>query len=289
MTKYTFLIPLYNDWNNLKILLEKIEFQIQNLNFEFEMIVLNDFSSVKHDISAEILKKIKELKIINLRKNIGSQRAIAIGLKYILENSEETEERMIITMDSDGQDDPAAINKLIELSQNQRSEIITVDRTRRNEPIWFKVLYEIHYLGLILFSGRKIRYGNYGLINRNKIKKLLIKGDVWSAYPAAISNNFKEIKKVFSERKKRFSGNTKMNLYKLIIHSIRVYSVFKYKVLFFSLFYSSFLLLISPLFYFLIAFLLISNFLIFKTSMNNKKKFEESYKTIIKDIETVKK
>ena len=43
MKKFTFLIPLYNDWQNLKILIEKIEIQLQRLDDEFDMIILNDF------------------------------------------------------------------------------------------------------------------------------------------------------------------------------------------------------------------------------------------------------
>ena len=50
MKKFTFLIPLYNDWQNLKILIEKIEIQLQKLDDEFDMVILNDFSSLKCDI-----------------------------------------------------------------------------------------------------------------------------------------------------------------------------------------------------------------------------------------------
>ena len=36
MRKFTFLIPLYNDWQNLKILIEKIEIQLQKLDDKFD-------------------------------------------------------------------------------------------------------------------------------------------------------------------------------------------------------------------------------------------------------------
>ena len=208
MRKFTFLIPLYNDWQNLKILIEKIEIQLQKLDGEFDMVILNDFSSLKCDISFKNLKKINRLKIINFNKNIGSQRAIAIGLKYISQINENSEKKMIIMMDSDGQDDPEILNKIIEINKTFPNEIITINRTRRNEPMWFKTLYELHYLTLILFSGHKIRYGHYSLIGSNKLEKLLLTGDLWAAYPAAISKSFKKTHKVFHERKKRYSGNT---------------------------------------------------------------------------------
>ena len=93
MKEFTFLIPLYNDWQNLNILIEKIEIQLQKLDGEFDMVILNDFSPLKCDISFKNLKKINRLKIINFNKNIGSQRAIAIGLKYISQINENSEKK----------------------------------------------------------------------------------------------------------------------------------------------------------------------------------------------------
>ena len=62
MKKFTFLIPVYNDWKNLKILLEKIDFQIKKMEYQFDVIILNDFSHSKQDISINHLQKIKQLK-----------------------------------------------------------------------------------------------------------------------------------------------------------------------------------------------------------------------------------
>ena len=284
MKKFTFLIPVYNDWTSLKILLEKIELQLKDQNDQFSIIILNDFSTQKCDISVKNFQKIKQLKIINFNKNIGSQRAIAIGLKYI---SQSNEKEMIIIMDSDGQDDPEILNNIIEVNEKFPNEIISINRLRRKDPIWFKIFYELHYYCLILFSGHKIRYGHYCLISSDKLKKLLSTGDLWSAYPAAISKSFKTTYKIFHERKKRYSGNTKMNLYKLFIHSIRIFSVFKYKVLIFSSIYSIFFFFLGSSFYFLIFILIIFNFLIFLNSHNNKKKIDETFSSIINNIDTI--
>ena len=54
MKKFIFLIPVYNDWASLKILLEKIELQLKDQNDQFSIITLNDFSTQKCDISMEI-------------------------------------------------------------------------------------------------------------------------------------------------------------------------------------------------------------------------------------------
>ena len=53
MKKFTFLIPVYNDWSSLKILLEKIELQLRDQNDQFSIMILNDFSTLKCDISVK--------------------------------------------------------------------------------------------------------------------------------------------------------------------------------------------------------------------------------------------
>ena len=48
--------------------------------------------------------------MLSLNKNLGSQKSIAIGLKY-LENKKISQ--IITIMDSDGEDDPSKINEMI--------------------------------------------------------------------------------------------------------------------------------------------------------------------------------
>ena len=52
--------------------------------------------------------------ILNLKINLGSQRALAIGLKYLSLLKKETN---IILMDADGEDDPNLLRKIIDSSK----------------------------------------------------------------------------------------------------------------------------------------------------------------------------
>ena len=83
MKKFTFLIPVFNDWDSLNILLERIDQEISSFEDIFDIVVLNDGSTIKHSIKNKNFKKINLIKILNLKKNLGSQRALAIGLKYV--------------------------------------------------------------------------------------------------------------------------------------------------------------------------------------------------------------
>ena len=90
MEKFSFLIPVFNDWNSLNILLKQIDQEILSFRDRFDVVILNDNSTIKHSIKNQNFKKINSIKILNLKKNLGSQRALAIGLKYISTLEEET-------------------------------------------------------------------------------------------------------------------------------------------------------------------------------------------------------
>ena len=132
---------------------------------------------------------------------------------------------------------------------------LQVERTNRNEPFWFQFFYFLHKKVLFIFTGKHIKFGNFSLIRSKELKNLVNKADLWAAYPAAVVNNLKKIGKIKSERKKRYSGETKMNLKKLFYHSSRVFSVFMTKIFIISVIYaliiSIFLKIMLKLFIFL--------------------------------------
>ena len=83
MKTFIILTPVYNDWENLNKLLKKINDEAERNNFEFEVFVVNDSSTINADINFRKTKNIISLNILNLSKNVGSQRAIALGLEYL--------------------------------------------------------------------------------------------------------------------------------------------------------------------------------------------------------------
>ena len=79
MKNHLFLLPVYNDWKSLNILLMKIDEEIKKKSSFANILIINDNSSVNIDISTVLFKNIKKLEIVTLKENLGSQRSIAIG------------------------------------------------------------------------------------------------------------------------------------------------------------------------------------------------------------------
>ena len=137
MNIYTIILPTYNDWKSLSILLDQIEKNLNNTKNIYKVLIIDDNSSEKNSYKFNKNNFFKEIEIISLKKNVGSQRAIATGLKFINKYKNKNEDKFII-MDSDGEDDPKKINEIIELiDKNNNIEIITMNRTLRKESFFF--------------------------------------------------------------------------------------------------------------------------------------------------------
>ena len=284
-TKFIMLTPVFNDWKNLSKLLSKINHIFKyKLKKTFTLIIVNDFSIQKVNLKKLRFSQIEKIRLINLHKNLGSQKALAIGLKYIFLNFKK--KFKLIIMDSDGQDNPEGIIKMINAGKRKKNYSIVANRGQRKEKLWFKICYEIYYYLIMIFSFKKIRFGNFSIILSTHVKSLLRNSDIWCALPPVISSNLKKIEYITLNREKRYSGSSKMNFFGLIFHAFRVFFVLRKKILIASLFYIFFIFTLlnnnyQILSYFLIFIIAIFNLSIWFLAKNNKENFERNFKKII--------
>ena len=78
--KIILLIPIYNDRESLKKLIENINFEVKDSNSEVSVIVINDASSQQIIDAYQNLENINSFEIINMKENRGHARCIASGL-----------------------------------------------------------------------------------------------------------------------------------------------------------------------------------------------------------------
>ena len=180
-------------------------------------------------------------------------------------------------MDSDGEDNPIEISRMLSLASKNSDSVITSNRKSRSEPLIVKVLYKIHLFLTFLFSFKWISFGNFTTFNSINLKNIFNDNSSWLAYSGSIIKNCK-IKRLYAKREKRYFDKSKIGLLKLIEHSIRVNSVFSNRVTLISILYIAFIYLIfaSKSFTFLIiGSIILFNILIylvkFKHSIKNFK------------------
>ena len=150
MKKFFILIPLYNDWKSVSKLLKEIDSQVSSWKAEVSVILVNDASTEERSGLDANYQKIKSVKILNMKENRVHQRCIAAGLKYICKN--EDFDRVIV-MDADGEDRPEELNDFFKKSEENPNMTITGNRFKRSEGIFFKILYEVHKVLTLIFTG----------------------------------------------------------------------------------------------------------------------------------------
>lgn len=101
------VIPVYNEVDNLRPLLDEITAAMAGQGLDYEVICVNDGS---HDGSGELLRELAQdnphLVLIQFRRNHGQTAAFAAGFDH-------AQGHLILTMDADRQNDPADIPRLL--------------------------------------------------------------------------------------------------------------------------------------------------------------------------------
>jgi hypothetical protein len=288
MNKLLILLPCYNDWNNLNILIPKINKVLKGLLIDYKIIIINDASKIKLKLNFSNFK-IGNNYILNIKKNVGSQIAIFTALSYLSKNNILSD---IIILDSDGEDNPNFIKKLLLFANENKGSIIKINRIFRSDHLIFKIFYELYLILTFIITLKYIRFGNFSFIPKKYIKIIpKYKRDFCYAYSSAILKNFTNIKTLFTNRDKRYLGRSKMSLVNLFFHALRVITVFRYRVFlifilylfiiyyFYSLTFYFFIFLLITLFVFssIIFTMLKINFLSNKNSYLNISNFKKLY------------
>ena len=226
--KYIILIPIYNDRDSLKKLIENINYEISNLNSEISVVVVNDASSQQIVDTYQNTENINSIEIINMKQNGGHTRCIASGLKYIFEKKEFD---YVIPMDGDGEDRPEEIKNFIQLAEQSNGKSIVGERVKRSENLLFKTCYQFHKLLTLAFTGQLIKFGNFTCLSKLTVEKMLNEKATWNSFSGSLKKVEKNLLSSPSIRGARYFGPSKMSFFNLLKHSLSIISVFRKTVL----------------------------------------------------------
>ena len=243
MKKFIILIPLYNDWKSVFKLLGNIDVEVKDWDAEVSVLIVNDASSEERPKIQINFKKIKSIRVVNMKKNRGHARCNATGLKYL---NEKEDFDYVILMDGDGEDRPEELNSLFVKSKENPSKTVTLNRIKRSEGPFFKLLYEFHKILTYVFTGKLIKFGNYSCLPKTDVAKLTNEACIWSSFSGSVTKVISNRISIPSLRGKRYFGPSQMNFFNLLIHSFSIIAVFKSTVIFRSiLFLFIYLFLVS--------------------------------------------
>jgi glycosyltransferase involved in cell wall biosynthesis len=171
--------PDFNDWACLSLLITDLEMLDFREEVRFSLLVVDDGSSEPStvDYPLHTLRRICEIEIVSLACNLGHQRAIAVGLVAVCERKEIN---AVVVMDSDGEDRPTDIPRLLMAAKENPEYIVCARRHRRPGLIVFRLWYAFYRFVFRLLTGTQIDFGNFCLIRRGRMEALLSYPAIWN-------------------------------------------------------------------------------------------------------------
>ncbi|MCG8475200.1 MAG: glycosyltransferase [Cytophagales bacterium] len=202
--------------------LDEIEIVLQACPCQYHLVVVDDASN---DSTPEILKNYAfhspnlSMDVLRLNYNMGHQEAIRQGLQFVHASAAATDG--IIVMDSDGEDNPAAILRLSELED---FDIVFVERGKRQENRLFKIGYFFYKRLFRTITGQEISFGNFSMISPAVLRS--IAQQPFIHYASFLSKQRFRSGKIRFDRRKRINGQSKMSYRSLVFHGL--YSLIEY-------------------------------------------------------------
>ena len=224
--KLVVVMPVYEDTEASSRLFTELARQFKQNVF----VVAVDDGSVKQPVAIENLENAGVVGVIlKLRRNVGHQRAIAIGLGYVAEHVQLGQE--VVVMDSDGEDLASTIPGLLQGLKSVDIDVVVAQRKSRVETLRFKVFYQIYKYFFNVMTGRAISFGNFMALKPHAVKRLVVMQELSIHVAAAVLASKLRTSGCPLDRGPRYAGQSKMNFVGLVLHGFKGLMVFAEDVL----------------------------------------------------------
>jgi len=207
------VIPLYNEDESIKELIEWIERIMMENRFSYEVILIDDGSSDKSWACIESLTSVNtRIKGIKFRRNYGKSAAIYCGFEEALGD-------VIITMDADLQDSPDEIPSLFNMIKEGGFDIVSGWKKERHDPISKTFPSKLWNLFARMVTGIHLHDMNCGLkaYRSAVVKSIEVYGEMHRYIPVLAKHaGFKKIGEKIVEHRKRKYGTSKYGVERFV-------------------------------------------------------------------------
>jgi polyisoprenyl-phosphate glycosyltransferase len=220
MDSLTILIPAFNDWEALSLLLPQIDRSLAEVDRRASILIVDDAAtdSMPRNFPGCDFTSLDSIDILHLRCNLGHQRAIALGLYHV---HEFTSADVVLVMDGDGEDRPQDIPALLDEYERQGGRnVIFAARTRRMESLAFQSFYRAYQVVHRALTGVEVRVGNFSVMGRGTLARLMASPDLWNHYSASVYRARLPKTLLPLARGPRLCGHSKMNFVSLLMHGL---------------------------------------------------------------------
>jgi glycosyltransferase involved in cell wall biosynthesis len=216
------VVPAYNEAESLPELTNWIAQVMQQHNFSYEVIIIDDGS--KDDtwtIIEQISEKNPAVKGLQFNRNYGKSAALHTGFQ-------QAQGEVVITMDADLQDDPEEIPALYQMITQENFDLVSGWKQKRQDPISKTIPTKLYNAVTRWFSGIPLHDFNCGLkaYKRRVVKSIEVYGEMHRYIPViAKSAGFKKIGEKKVKHHPRKYGVTKFGLERFLFGFLDLLSI----------------------------------------------------------------
>jgi glycosyltransferase involved in cell wall biosynthesis len=217
------VIPLFNEEESLPELAVWIDKVMQENNFSYEIIMIDDGSK---DNSWQVVEELQSendfIKGIKFRRNYGKSAALFCGFDV-------AQGDVVITMDADLQDSPDEIPGLYKMITEEEYDLVSGWKKKRYDPVLSKnIPSKIYNFTVRRITGIKLHDMNCGLkaYRKNVIKSIEVYGEMHRYIPVLAKwAGYKNIGEKVVKHSERKYGITKFGMERFIRGPLDLISV----------------------------------------------------------------
>jgi hypothetical protein len=223
---FLILTPVFNDWEAAARLLEDLDLALAGGKGPWGVLIVDDGSPqpMPAAFPARSFQTLASVDILRLRRNLGHQRAIAVGLVHAHLN---IPCEAVVVMDADGEDKPADVPRLLErFEQLGGQSIVFAARAKRLESPVFRFFYHTYRLVHRIMTGDPVRVGNFSVVPAKALSQLAVIPEIWSHYAASVIRCRLAHDSIPIARGPRYCGTSKMRPISLLLHGLSAMFVY---------------------------------------------------------------
>lgn len=168
MSKISFILPAYNEEENVPRIYEAIDREVRESKYDYEFIYVDDGSKDRTlERIRELQQKDNHVNYVSFSRNFGKEAAIYAGLQHAMGDA-------VILMDSDLQHPPSLIMDMMKGFEEGYHQVIAC-RDRRGESMVYRGITNTFYRMMNKLSTVELQNGagDFRLLSRQAVDALL--------------------------------------------------------------------------------------------------------------------
>lgn len=205
--KISVVIPVYNEAESVEELHAQLLAVFQNMGHAYEIIFVDDGST---DSTLVQLKRLSPARIISFTRNFGKSQALQAGFAHA--NGD-----YIITLDSDLQDDPREIPRLLQKIEQDHLDLVSGWKIRRADSFSKKIVSRIANAVTRFVTKTAVHDMNccFKIYRAEVVRHLELYGDMHRYIPSLVAHMGFSVGELIVNHRERKYGKSKYGITRL--------------------------------------------------------------------------